>query len=67
MTMTTAAFDRTLMASLTRTTTKFNEQFTMAWAELTISFFFCIADEAMGLVNYNNIVDREAIILLQEQ
>ena len=30
-------------------------------------FLHCIADEAMGLINYNNIVSREAIVLQREQ
>ena len=66
MTTAAAASDWTSTTSLTRTTTEFNEWFTMAWAELTISFFRCIADEAIGLINYNNILYREAIILQQE-
>ena len=30
-------------------------------------FLHCIADEAMGLIKYNNIVSREAIVLQREQ
>ena len=43
--------DHTRDEAKRQSTSDFNKRFTIAWAKLTISFFCCISNEAMGVIN----------------